>query len=42
MPKRKTEALLEASREVVLEVSTGNIKYMDVFPHQNMVKIKIY
>jgi len=32
---KNTEALLEISREVGLEVNTEKTKYMDVSPHQN-------
>lgn len=33
--KKKTEALLLASREVGLELNTEKAKYMAVFHHQN-------
>jgi len=39
---KNTEALLEASREVCLEVNTDNSKYMVVSRHQNLDKIIIY
>jgi hypothetical protein len=36
--KRKTEALLEANRDVDLEVNTENIKYIAACHHQNVGK----
>jgi hypothetical protein len=37
--KKNTEALLEASREVGLEVNTEKTKYIVTFCHQNAGKI---
>jgi len=35
MPQKKTETLIEASREVGLEGNTKKIKYMIMSRHQN-------
>jgi hypothetical protein len=34
--QKNTEALLDASREVGLEVNTEKTKYMDMYRHQNV------
>jgi hypothetical protein len=40
--KKNTKALLEASREVGLEVNTEKTKYVIMFCHQNADKITLY
>jgi hypothetical protein len=40
--KKNTETLMEASREVGLEVNKKKTKYMVMYRHQNVGQITIY